>query len=194
MNGAWFGLHASRKPRVGSTNASASLHSPSAIPLGVSDSHVAPPSAVWAMTPTLWIWHCVAGEPIIAIQPSRSSTNEMRGFAVPKFGGSGFSAQVVPRSDERKRRVPATKAQITSPEGTLNCVKLGSAIGVGEGDAAGGAAEDTGDGTVDAVVDAPGVPTCADPAQAEAPSNRMSTVMKRYIGTSFSGKARTRIR
>src|SRR5947207_3063681 len=52
-------------------------------------------------------------------------------------GGSGRSAQVSPRSVERKSRVPATKAHRTVPLGADRSAKLGSGISVGVADGAG---------------------------------------------------------
>jgi hypothetical protein len=40
---------------------------------------------------------------------------------------------VSPRFEERKRRVPATSAQTTVPDGALCCAIVGRVIGVGDG-------------------------------------------------------------
>src|SRR5438309_11968418 len=47
--------------------------------------------------------------------------------------GSEPSVHVSPRSDERKRRVPATSAQTTVPDGALSCAIDGNVIGDGDG-------------------------------------------------------------
>src|SRR5256885_10156674 len=59
-------------------------------------------------------------------------------------GGPGRRAHVPPRSIERKRRVPATSTQATSPDGAAMVAIDGSVIGVaaavGLADAVGGTA------------------------------------------------------
>lgn len=77
-----------------------------------------------------------------------SLANETSMFATP---GSERSVHVSPRSDERKRRVPATSAQTTVPDGALSCAIEGSVIGDGDGvvvgvDGAGVVATAVGDG------------------------------------------------
>src|SRR3979409_2444345 len=74
---------------------------------------------------------------MLSRRPRAPSVNETS--TVPRPVGSGRSTQVSPRSDERKRRVPATSAHTTVPDGALSCAMLGSVMGVGatvgEGDA-----------------------------------------------------------
>src|SRR3989442_12826629 len=56
----------------------------------------------------------------------------MNAMSVGGTGGTRRSSQVAPRSAERKSRVPATRAQTTSPVGALSVANDGSGIGVGE--------------------------------------------------------------
>jgi hypothetical protein len=51
--------------------------------------------------------------------------------------GSDRSAQVSPRSVERKSRVPAMSAHTTVPDGALSCATLGNGIGVDDGELVG---------------------------------------------------------
>jgi hypothetical protein len=73
--------------------------------------------------------------PVLSRRPFVSLANETSTLARPV--GSERSVHVSPRSDERKRRVPATSAQTTVPDGVLSCAIEGSVIGDGDGEVVG---------------------------------------------------------
>src|SRR5438445_142901 len=77
----------------------------------------------------------VPGSPEMSRKPSRSLTNAK--VSGPGTRGSARSSHASPRSVERKRRVPATSAHTSGPDGALSCANDGSAIGEGDGEVVG---------------------------------------------------------
>src|SRR5258706_812213 len=78
--------------------------------------------------PTAWVWHCDAGDPGELSHPSRKLMNAMSPMGTDC--GTPRSCQVAPRSFERNRRVPPTRAHTMSPEGALRLADVGNVIGV----------------------------------------------------------------
>src|SRR4051794_9875806 len=80
--------------------------------------HVPAPSVV-RHTAKYWPLQPVAGEPVVRIQPLRSSMNEI--FLIPGSDGSARSCHVPPRSSDRKTREPATRVHRTPlPAGAMS--------------------------------------------------------------------------
>jgi hypothetical protein len=102
------------------------------IPLAVVFCQIAAPSAVRQIEKGC-DWQSGAADAALRRRPFVLSANETSMLSRPV--GTERSTQVSPRSDERKRRVPATSAQTTVPDGALSCAMVGSVIG--DGDAVG---------------------------------------------------------
>ena len=89
----------------------------SAIPAAETCCHEMAASTVFQIA-AVCVWHDEAGEPALSRTPITSSANETSMLARP--GGSERSTHVSPRSNDRKRRVPATKAHTTVPDVALS--------------------------------------------------------------------------
>src|SRR6266550_7692274 len=133
MMGAPPGFDALRRACVESPDVSPRLHIASAIPVAVICCHDPAPFAVFQIE-TAWDWQSVEAA-ALRRRPFVSSANATSTLATPV--GSERSTHVSPRSDERKRRAPATSAHTTVPDGALSCAMLGRVIGDGDGDAVG---------------------------------------------------------
>jgi hypothetical protein len=107
------------------------------MPLASNFVQVAAPSAV-RHTVTAWPLHCVALVPDARSHPSFAFTNAIRAFAEMPCG-SVRCVQLSPLSVERNKWSPLMNTQTTPLPAAAICAVVGSAIGVPDGAAEGGA-------------------------------------------------------